>query len=179
MDDYNSPLDSYPLLRSQVSIDAGVAASKCFSSSSSQATLFSTQGISPSSSSTSVSSISIDWPDLKPLKLAVACQSFDSEKRICQFEVPGGGECRDAHCEDMHIGRVSSIEPTGTQVSSFPVSLTWTSFSPVSPSFTSFNISILPSSLFYRRDTAQYLFNTLSATLLVKKSRASRLSRTP
>ncbi|KAF7365120.1 MADS-box transcription factor [Mycena venus] len=32
--------------------------------------------------------------------------ALDPVKRICQYEVPGGGVCRDAGCEDVHLNRV-------------------------------------------------------------------------
>ncbi|KAJ7927982.1 hypothetical protein B0H13DRAFT_2311849 [Mycena leptocephala] len=33
------------------------------------------------------------------------CSALDPAKRICQFEVPGGGVCADAGCEDLHLNR--------------------------------------------------------------------------
>jgi hypothetical protein len=32
--------------------------------------------------------------------------------RICQFEVPGGGECRDEACSDIHLSPLQ-VEPHG------------------------------------------------------------------
>ncbi|KDQ62493.1 hypothetical protein JAAARDRAFT_461754 [Jaapia argillacea MUCL 33604] len=59
-------------------------------------------------------------PDLKPLKLLTATKAMFSmpgwaDKRICQFEVPGGGECRDAGCEDIHLSHLvdAGAEPSG------------------------------------------------------------------
>jgi len=44
-------------------------------------------------------------PDLKLLKLATAAKRLDPLKRVCQYEIPGGGACRDEKCEDVHLGR--------------------------------------------------------------------------
>jgi len=41
--------------------------------------------------------------DLKLLKLAAAMKRLDPLKRICQYEIPGGGTCRDGTCEDIHL----------------------------------------------------------------------------
>jgi len=46
-------------------------------------------------------------PDLRPLKLATASRLLDPSKRICQYEVPGGGVCRDEGCEDVHLSRIA------------------------------------------------------------------------
>ncbi|KAJ7025330.1 hypothetical protein C8F04DRAFT_1269221 [Mycena alexandri] len=43
-------------------------------------------------------------PNLLPLKLAT-CSALDPGKRVCQYEVPGGGVCRDGRCEDVHLSR--------------------------------------------------------------------------
>lgn len=55
-------------------------------------------------------------PDLKPLKLRTALRSIAAAgsqgQRVCQYEVPGGGECRDVKCGDLHIGRIA-VEPSG------------------------------------------------------------------
>jgi len=59
-------------------------------------------------------------PDLRPLKLATASRLLDPSKRICQYEVPGGGVCRDEGCEDVHLSRIAGqggrggAEPSGT-----------------------------------------------------------------
>ncbi|CAL1712719.1 unnamed protein product [Somion occarium] len=54
--------------------------------------------------------------DLKPLKLAATRKWLqeNSSRCICQFEVPGGGECRDRTCEDIHPSKMSTIEPSET-----------------------------------------------------------------
>ncbi|KAG2033787.1 hypothetical protein BDR03DRAFT_656746 [Suillus americanus] len=62
---------------------------------------------------------SVFVPDLKPLKLAtLQCalgqvSASDSGLRVCQYEVPGGGVCRDKDCNDLHLSRLVS-EPSGT-----------------------------------------------------------------
>lgn len=59
-------------------------------------------------------------PNLKPFKLATTSRLLDPSKRICQYEVPGGGVCRDEGCEDVHLSRIAGhdgkggLEPSGT-----------------------------------------------------------------
>jgi hypothetical protein len=55
-------------------------------------------------------------PNLNPLKVATAVKALDPSKRVCQYEVPGGGICRDPGCEDVHLSRVLDgvMEPSGT-----------------------------------------------------------------
>jgi len=57
-----------------------------------------------------------DTPNLKGLRMqAVARHMTDNgleNTRICQFEVPGGGECRDKACGDMHLSQLQ-MEPNG------------------------------------------------------------------
>ena len=69
------------------------------------------------SASSSLASI----PDLQPLKRAASAKALDPSKRICQYELPGGGVCHDAGCEDVHLGGsdlnragVDGVEPSGT-----------------------------------------------------------------
>ncbi|KZP33404.1 hypothetical protein FIBSPDRAFT_943227 [Athelia psychrophila] len=76
--------------------------------------IFSSPSIPPSlassSSITSVSSFastSSTLPDLKSLKTAVSFKTLDPSKQICQYELPGGGVCRDAGCQDIHLSRVA------------------------------------------------------------------------
>lgn len=70
--------------------------------------------------SSSSSSSAVLLPDLKPLKLASQVKVLDPFKRLCQYEVPGGGTCRDDGCEDVHLSRLEGanqmgqVEPTGT-----------------------------------------------------------------
>lgn len=57
-----------------------------------------------------------DRLNLKQLKIRAAGRRLSENQlenaRICQFEVPGGGECRDADCGDMHLSQLE-IEPKG------------------------------------------------------------------
>lgn len=57
-----------------------------------------------------------DMPNLESLRvLAAARRMTDSgleNGRICQFEVPGGGECRDEACGDIHLSLLQ-VEPHG------------------------------------------------------------------
>jgi hypothetical protein len=54
--------------------------------------------------------------DLRRLRLEAAARYITENKmenaRICQFEVPGFGECRDTGCGDMHLSQVQ-LEPNG------------------------------------------------------------------
>ena len=59
--------------------------------------------IGDSSSAFLDSSSSANGVDLGPLKLATAIKQLDPSKRICQYEVPGGGVCKDASCDDIHL----------------------------------------------------------------------------
>jgi hypothetical protein len=58
-----------------------------------------------------------DMPNLKRLKMQAAARRMTDNSlenaRICQFEVPGGGECRDTACADVHLGQLE-VEPKGT-----------------------------------------------------------------
>jgi hypothetical protein len=60
-------------------------------------------------------------PTLKPLKLATASKVLDPTKQVCQYEVPGGGTCRDEECEDLHLISMGGVEPSGTSCGLAPV----------------------------------------------------------
>ena len=55
-------------------------------------------------------------PNLQHLRLQTAARRMTDNSsenaRICQFEVPGGGECRDAACGDVHLSQLE-VEPNG------------------------------------------------------------------
>jgi hypothetical protein len=55
-------------------------------------------------------------PNLKSLRMQAAARRMTVSNfenvRICRFEVPGGGECRDASCGDMHLSQLE-VEPNG------------------------------------------------------------------
>jgi hypothetical protein len=105
---YESPLASYPLLRirSQVSsMDTSQPESNTISLPFSIHLLPATD---PFLLSFDFNSLHMDThlPDLKLLKLATATKRLDPLKRVCQYEIPGGGACRDEKCEDVHLRRL-------------------------------------------------------------------------
>ncbi|KAM5539515.1 hypothetical protein V8D89_006967 [Ganoderma adspersum] len=98
---YRSLLDSHPLLRAH-----------------------SLQDSAPLPSSATVAGSSLDANsaaeiDLKPLKkVAVLKYLSDPQGRVCQYDM--GGECRDKDCENIHLSRLSAVEPSGTSVTALP-----------------------------------------------------------
>lgn len=46
-------------------------------------------------------------PDLRPLREATLLKSIDPNSVLCRYEFPGGGICRDAQCEDVHLSKLS------------------------------------------------------------------------
>ncbi|TFK40858.1 hypothetical protein BDQ12DRAFT_680167 [Crucibulum laeve] len=150
---YASPFELYPFLRyrsrpmssdrlatnsqASPSTSTSVIPSTTLVSSTAQSSLPSTfpaASIYPSSLSTpsftsqsSSSSSSVPIPDLRPLKLATSSRMLDPSKRICQYEVPGGGVCRDDHCEDLHLNRImgsgtdvgSGVEPSDEETAEY------------------------------------------------------------
>jgi hypothetical protein len=131
---YDSPFSTYPLLLSQLRsapLDAEASQDPRRTAShparTSRSNISSASDISSSSlpasliycaPSLSHSSSNVFVPDLKPLKLATLQRTlgrltaFDSGLRVCQYEVPGGGVCRDKACNDLHLSRLVS-EPNG------------------------------------------------------------------
>ncbi|KAJ7644213.1 hypothetical protein FB45DRAFT_291247 [Roridomyces roridus] len=138
---YNSPFDSYPLMRMRsqrmlssqsTSTDQKIPYESCLSPTittcSSHPSLSSFSSSSSSSSLSSFTSLPsslssvLPLPDLTPLKLT----ALDPAKRICQYEVPGGGICRDAGCNDLHLSRLEGAqEPNGMSCWFWPNSLTF------------------------------------------------------
>lgn len=62
----------------------------------------------------SVSAILSSLPKiLRQLKTMVALRTVieDRTRTLCQYEIPGGGECRDGRCVDMHL---KEMIPSGT-----------------------------------------------------------------
>ncbi|THH01108.1 hypothetical protein EW145_g6976 [Phellinidium pouzarii] len=49
-------------------------------------------------------------PDLRPLRVAVTLREMGNnlQRRVCQYELPGGGVCRDKTCADVHL---NDLEP--------------------------------------------------------------------
>ena len=102
---YSSPLACFPSLRTRLYLDG-------FGDGSSGAQQASGDMDDTSSISSSPRNTAID---LRDLKAAHAKNLFtDPSRPICQYEVPGGGECRDAECECIHLSRPPTAEPSGT-----------------------------------------------------------------
>jgi hypothetical protein len=103
--------DSSTTLRNQHQQEA--QASSC-------ASLSSSSSLPSFSSSSSLPSSVVFVPDLKPLRKAACFKALDPSKQICQYELPGGGVCRDEGCQEVHLSRrldgasVDGIEPSGT-----------------------------------------------------------------
>ena len=120
---YRSLLDRHPLLRAHSRPE-----------SSSLAPPLSSAAVGSSSSTAQTFDI-----DLKPLKQAAVMKYLsDNTRQVCQYALPGGGECRDKSCENIHLSRLSAVEPSGTSAvhlfesltSSFPVKSSYPSMSP-------------------------------------------------
>ncbi len=103
---YQSLFDSYPLLRASSDIFSSLRMHTPIQPSMSP-------NILPSSRTASISSFPSSIPDLKPLRLAALSKQLDPSKRLCRYEIPGGGTCRDIQCEDMHLGRLEGINSLG------------------------------------------------------------------
>lgn len=124
---YESPFQSYPLLRSRPAVYPSEvvqdsASTDPMSEVQAMGSLVSPSTTLPSRSfpSASVQTNSLATyitPDLRPLKLAVASRALDPSKVICQYEIPGGGVCRDEGCQDIHPSRLQAVDggllPTG------------------------------------------------------------------
>jgi len=62
-----------------------------------------------------------DMPNLKGLRMQVAARRMTDSAdnaRICQWEVPGGGECRDGTCGDMHLSQFQ-MEPNDEETARY------------------------------------------------------------
>lgn len=116
---YQSTLSYYPLLRAQMTPPL-LSASDPFSSdvthpSAQDSEAFRSALVPDDYSHSPV----LVLPDLQPLKLATAMKYLDPSKRLCQYEVPGGGVCRDEGCNDVHLSRLQTgidgetLEPSG------------------------------------------------------------------
>ncbi|TFK86030.1 hypothetical protein K466DRAFT_167773 [Polyporus arcularius HHB13444] len=92
---YRSLLDRHPLLRVRSRPESSSLAPP-------------SSVVNGSSSTTQVADI-----DLRPLKqAAIMTYLSDNTRQICQYELPGGGECRDKNCENVHLSRLSAVEPS-------------------------------------------------------------------
>ena len=117
---YRSPLQSYPFSRWHLHLTGPSDFSSASMVDSSSGLSILTSSGSFSSNSTG-SSASVDSKDalvagnlLRSLKMVTLFKNLDPDRRICQFEIPGGGMCRDDKCEDLHIEReLETWEPSG------------------------------------------------------------------
>ncbi|KAI9573622.1 hypothetical protein HD554DRAFT_908831 [Boletus coccyginus] len=135
---YDSPLSRYPLLRPRFGPDpsSGVTSfvklqSGITTASQAGARITCPPSVdfpSPVSCTTSAvsshSSSPIPLPDLKQLKEVVLLRSLaqlircSPDLRVCQYEVPGGGVCRDKDCGELHLSQISR-EPSDTEVAAY------------------------------------------------------------
>ena len=97
---YNSPFSSYPLLRNHMIASKG--SSNVFSDLKSSSSVDSSYPIGLS--------LPFEIPDLRPLRTVVMTRLAGPDRFICQYEVPGGGICRDRTCSDLHL---SDMDPSG------------------------------------------------------------------
>ena len=117
---YQSPLQSYPFSRWHLHLTGPSVLSNGSTAGSPSGLRILTPSGSFSSNSAS-GSTSADGKDasttdnlLRSLKMVTLFKSLDPDRRICQFEIPGGGVCRDDKCEDLHIEReLEAWEPSG------------------------------------------------------------------
>jgi len=117
---YRSPLQSYPFSRWHLQLTDPSGFSNESTASSSDGSSILTPSGSFSSNSAS-GSASVDSKDatvpgdlLRSLKMTTLFKNVDLDRRICQFEIPGGGVCRDDECEDLHIEKeLETWEPSG------------------------------------------------------------------
>jgi len=63
-----------------------------------------------------------DMPNLQNLRMQAAARRMTDNSsenaRICQFEVPGGGECRDTTCGDIHLSQLQ-VEPNDEETAQY------------------------------------------------------------
>jgi hypothetical protein len=117
---YQSPLQSYPFSRWHLHLTDSSDFSDVSTAGSSGRLSILTPSGSFSSNSAGGSAL-VDSQDatmagnlLRSLKMVTLFKSLDPDRRICQFEIPGGGVCRDDKCEDLHIERkLETWEPSG------------------------------------------------------------------
>lgn len=117
---YQSPLQSYPFSRWHLHLTGpnDVSTAPTVGGSSGLSILTPSGSFSSNSAggSGSVDSRepSITGSLVRSLKMVTLFKSLDPDRRICQFEIPGGGVCRDDKCEDLHVEReLERWEPSG------------------------------------------------------------------
>ncbi|GAV99874.1 hypothetical protein LENED_001360 [Lentinula edodes] len=127
---YISIFDSYPLLRFRPRpiLQEGVGTIATHSSPSS-ASIITAHFLSPTSSFSSPSSflslLSL-LSAIRMVRLATVSQLLDPHKRVCQYEIPGGGICKDSDCEDFHMHRMGGasrglaiVEPSDQDIANY------------------------------------------------------------
>jgi hypothetical protein len=102
---YSSPLASFPLTRSRLggSLDVRLGSSRGSAIFAANNSDIDGNGNGDSSEHAYVAS-------QQQRNLSLITRLVDPKKRLCQYEVPGGGECRDGSCEDIHLGRLLESE---------------------------------------------------------------------
>lgn len=105
---YTSPFSSYPLLRNQRPTTKTYAAGTFDLRSSVFVEIphFSGSNLAPQ----------LEVPDLGPLRMSLLSKLAGVDKFLCQYEVPGGGVCRDKTCTDLHL---DDVKPSGKFCLSF------------------------------------------------------------
>jgi hypothetical protein len=119
---YNSIFESFPLLRDHSRPISSDFPSHLSSHSSlhmypsTRTSLSSSVLAEPSYFLSASSSSFLPELNLKALKLAAIGRALHPFQRICRYEVPGGGTCRDEGCDDVHLSRLegAAVEPSGT-----------------------------------------------------------------
>lgn len=121
---YNSIFELYPLLRGHsrsMSSDPDFPSHLSSHSSlhmypSTRTSLSSSPSVLAEPSSYFLSASSLPELNLEALKSAAIGKVLHPFKRICRYEVPGGGTCRDEGCDDVHLSRLQgvTVEPSGT-----------------------------------------------------------------
>ena len=116
---YQSPLQSYPFSRWHLHLtDPSDLSNTSMADSSNGLSVLTPSG---SFSSNSAGPASVDPKDtmvpgnlLRSLKVATLFKTLNPDRRVCRFEIPGGGVCRDDQCEDLHIEKELEMwEPSG------------------------------------------------------------------
>ncbi|KXN88061.1 hypothetical protein AN958_07520 [Leucoagaricus sp. SymC.cos] len=97
---YQSTLSSYPLLAVHLTPPRPTFSESPSSDVPNNA--FS----SPLSPNDRSHSSSLVIPDLQLLRVATVMSSLDTSGQLCQYEIPGGGVCRDGGCNNVHISKV-------------------------------------------------------------------------
>ena len=117
---YKSPLQSYPFSRwhLQLTGQSDLAHGPTTSTSNGLSVLTASGSFSSNSANGSASEDHKDTTMrdnlIRSLKMVTLFRNFDPGRRICQFEIPGGGVCRDDKCGDLHIERELEMwKPTG------------------------------------------------------------------